>query len=489
MSNKSAVYLFTITSLFLVGCAPMPKLEDRSDLAKIEVNSSFRAPETVWPDSDWWIKYNDPQLNNLIAIGLEGSPDIKIAESRFKQSSAFSESVESILYPNVNANGQINSQSFSDNYLFPAQMLPGGWLSSGQATINLNWEIDFWGKNRAAVASAVSKAQASKAEKEQAKLMISSLIAQNYADLSRAYLEQDTIIKSLNIREKTLNLFNQRQLHGMETKGAVDQVYAKMVLAKNDLVQNKTQIKLIKNKIATLVGKGPDFSESIKRPAVKFDYHYALPKEIDSLLLSRRPDIIAARWEVESKDSLIYQRKAEFFPNVNLAGLIGYQSIGLNNLIMPTSTFGNYGPTLYLPIFEGGKLRANLRQANASYEESVANYEKTLLNALQEVSDIAHNMSSLDEQINLSEISVKKATSSLSISKQRYEAGLTNYLEVLVAEDELLNMLRIQTGINARSFIYDVALNKSLGGGYSFSELKEIKEDKKIEEFPSYDEK
>lgn len=482
-------YLGISLSILLFGCAPLPKVDKTEGIPVVSVKNALKSPETIWPSNDWWKKYNDKQLDYLIDLGIKDSPDMKIAISRFKQSSAFSESVESILYPNLSANGQINSQSFSDNYLFPAQMLPPGWLSSGQATLNFNWEIDFWGKNRAQVASAVSKAQASLAESEQAKLIISTSIAQNYAELSRAYYQQDTIKKSLEIREKTVDLFTQRQLHGMETKGAVDQAYAKMVLAKNDLVQNNTQIKLLKNKLSTLVGKSPDFAESIKRPSVNFKYHYALPKDVDVLLISRRPDIIASRWEIEAKDNTIYQRKTEFLPSVNLAGLIGYQSIGLANLFMPTSTYGNYGPAIYIPIFEGGRLRANLRQANESYNESIANYEKTLLNALQEVADTSTNMSALDEQIKLSNISVDKATSALLISKQRYEAGLTNYLEVLVAEDELLNMLRIQTDINARSFIYDVALNKALGGGYSFQKSQEVSVEKKIEEFPSYDQK
>lgn len=484
---------YFIFSVFIIGlglsaCAPLPKIENKDDIPTIKAKSLV-APETIWPNKDWWVKYGDKQLDNLINLGIKDSPDVKIAQYRFKQSSAFSESVESILYPNLSANGQINSQSFSDNYLFPAQMLPPGWLSSGQATLNFNWEIDFWGKNRAEVASAVSKAQASLAESEQAKLMISTSIAHTYAELSRAYLQQDTIKKSLEIRVKTVELFNQRQKHGMETKGAVDQTYAKMILSKNDLIQNETQIKILKNKISVLVGKSPDFSESIKRPSVDFKYYYGLPKDVDVLLVSRRPDVIASRWEVEARDNTIYKRKTEFLPSVSLAGLIGYQSIGLSNLFMPTSSFGNYGPTIYIPIFEGGRLRANLRQANESYNESIANYEKTLLNALQEVADTATNMSSLDEQIKLSDISVSKALSALSISKQRYEAGLTNYLEVLVAEDELINMLKIQTDIKARSFIYDVALNKALGGGYSFSKSQEISVEKKIEEFPSYDKK
>ena len=467
------------------GCAPAPVLKDPNTSEGIKVSKAFSAPEAAWPAKDWWVKYQDPQLNDLVALALKDSPDIKIASARFAQSAAVSESIGSVLYPQLSGNANATAQEFSGNYLFPPSMTPNGWPWTGQATLNFNWEMDIWGKNRAALSSSVSAAQAALADKEQAKLLISAGVVQTYADLARAYANRDTLEKIITIRQKTVDLFSQRQLHGMETKGAVDQADAKKVLAKNDLVQTDTQIKLLKNKIAALIGKSPDFALEIKRPVIDFNYHYALPKQIDVGVLGRRPDVIAARWIVESKDATIYQRKAEFFPNVNLAAFIGFQSLGLNNLVAPESHYGSAGPAIYLPIFQGGRLRANLASAKAGYAESVANYEKVLVSALQEVADIGVNMRALDEQVSLSNEAVKKATSALMISKSRYEGGLSNYLNVLIAEDELLNMLRIQTDINARAFIYDAALNKALGGGYEYTPDITINEDKRIEEFPN----
>lgn len=476
--------LLLIGSLIGVGCAPAPILKDQNTSDGIKVTKAFLAPETAWPTKGWWAKYNDPQLNYLVDLAIKDSPDIKIAQARFAQSAAISESIGSVLYPQLSGNANATAQEFSGNYLFPPSMTPTGWPWTGQATLNFNWEIDIWGKNRAVLSAAVSSAQASLADREQAELLITAGVVQTYAELARAYATRDTLEKIIDIRQKTVDLFSQRQSHGMETKGAVDQADAKKVLAKNDLVQTDTQIQLLKNKIAALVGKGPDFALEIKRPLIDFKYHYALPKQIDVGVLGRRPDVIASRWVVESKDATIYQRKAEFFPNVNLAAFIGFQSLGLNNLIASQSQYGSAGPAMYLPIFQGGRLRANLAAAKAGYAEAVANYEKVLLAALQEVADVGVNMRALDEQVKLANQAVQKATSALSIAKSRYEGGLSNYLNVLVAEDELLSMLRIQTDINARAFIYDAALNKALGGGYEYKTTKTVQEDEKIEEFP-----
>lgn len=484
MRKKNNHYLVLLVVLGLIGCAPAPVLKDPATSKGVAASRSFDAPETAWPEDDWWKKYNDKQLDQLVRIALSNSPDIKIAAARFKQASAFSDSIGSVLYPQLSGNANATAQEFSGNYLFPPSMTPNGWPWTGQATLNFNWEIDIWGKNRAALSAAVSSAQASLADHEQAKLLISAGVVQTYAELARAYSNKETLEKIIGIRKQTVDLFTQRQKHGMETQGAVDQAAAKMVLAKNDLVQADTQIKLLKNKIAALAGQSPDFALTIKKPEINFNYHYALPAEIDVGVLGRRPDVIAARWLVESKDATIYQRKAEFFPNVNLAAFIGFQSLGLNNLIAPESHYGSAGPAIYLPIFQGGRLRANLNASKAGYDEAVANYEKVLLGALQEVADVGVNMKALDEQVALSNDAVKKSTSALSIAKARYEGGLSNYLNVLVAEDELLTMLRVQTDINARAFIYDASLNKALGGGYKYDSKTTVKEDKEIERFP-----
>lgn len=184
-------------------------------------------------------------------------------------------------------------------------------------------------------------------------------------------------------------------------------------------------------------------------------------------MLGRRPDIVAARLRTEAQLKRIDQKKAEFYPNVNLAGFIGLQSLGLNLLSNGDSTTGSIGPAISLPIFTGGRLSGELRGSVATYEESVANYNQTVTLALQQVANAALSQKSLGGRLNKSEEAVAAATEAYRIASNRYEGRLSSYLEVLSAEDAMLNNLRILTDLRSRAFTLDVALMHALGGGYS----------------------
>lgn len=471
----------------LNACAPMPSLGpvvDAKSPDAFESKQVFKAPEASWPTDHWWEKYGDAQLNQLIQEGLADAPDLKAAQARLRRSEALSQSVGSVLYPQISANGTVFGQEASTNYLIPAPYTPQGWYSYGQATLNFNWEIDFWGKNRAALAAAVSESQARSAEVAQARLILTTSIARSYADLARLAADRATAEKALDIRTKTWILFAERQKQGLENMGAVSQAEGKKNLAENDLVQIDVRIAETRNRLAALVGAGPDRGLQIAAPNNLIQANYALPTDIGINLVGRRPDIVATRWQAEATQSRIEQRKAAFYPNVNIAAFIGAQSLGINKLVESGSYMSNAGPALYLPIFLGGKLRADLKVARAEYDENVANYEKTLIQALNEVADVAAGLKQLQKQVKLADQSVAAQTRGLTVAANRYKGGLANYLDVLVAEDELLTSWRVQTDVRTRAFILDVALNKALGGGYQTDPAKVRQQDIKSEEFP-----
>ncbi len=449
-----------------------------------ESAQSFKAPEAAWPADRWWEKYHDPQLNQLISEGLAAAPDLKAAQARLRKAEAMSQSVGSVLYPQLAANGTVFGQETSTNYIVPAPYTPQGWYSYGQATLNFNWEIDFWGKNRAALAAAVSESQVRRAELAQAQLILTTSIARSYADLARLVADRATAEKSLEIRTKTWALFDERQKQGLENVGAVSQAAGKKHLAENDLVQIDVRIAEARNRLAALVGAGPDRGLQISPPKNLIRANYALPPDLGINLVGRRPDIVATRWQAEASQSRIEQRKAAFYPNVNIAAFVGAQSLGINKLVESGSYMSNAGPAIYLPIFLGGRLRADLNAARADYDENVANYEKTLIQALNEVADVAAGLQQLNRQVRLADQSVAAQTQGLTVAANRYKGGLANYLDVLIAEDELLSSWRVQTDVRTRAFILDVALTKALGGGYQTDAAADRREDKKSEEFP-----
>ncbi len=270
----------------------------------------------------------------------------------------------------------------------------------------------------------------------------------------------------VEVRSKTAALFAERFANGLETKGSLREAEARRAGAEGELLLVDEQIGLQRNRLAALLGAGPDRGLTIERPTMNLQRQIGLPKELAVNLLGRRPDVVAARLRAEAQMKRIDQKKAEFYPNVNLAGFIGWQSLGLDILTKSGSFTGSIGPAISLPIFTGGRLRGELRGSVAAYDEAVANYNGTVTQALQDVADAALSQKALAGRLAKGDEAVAAATEAHRVARNRYEGGLSSYLEVLSAEDVLLNSLRNLTDLQSRTFTLDVALIRALGGGY-----------------------
>ncbi len=454
----------------LAGCASLPGADPRTRIpspAKFESAQSFGAPSRAWPAANWWKVYGDPQLDALIEEGLVGSPSIAVADARLRRARAQQDSARGALAPQASARAGASWEKQSYNYLSPPGMTPQGWNEFGRATLDFSWELDFWGKNRASLAAATSDAVAASADADQARLVLASSIASSYAELARLYSALDTAIAARELRAKTAELFARRFANGLETRGSVRQADSRRESSEAEVLSLEEQILLQKNRLAALVGAGPDRGLTIARPKADFTRAFALPESLSAALVGRRPDLVAARLRAEAAAKRIHVTRAQFYPNVNLAAFIGVQSLGLDMLTESGSDFGSAGPAITLPIFNGGRLRAQLRGSEAEYAEAVSNYEKALVQALQEVADAAVSQRALEPQIERVGAAVDAAREAWRVQNDRYAGGLATYLEVLSAEDYLLSNLRIQSDLASRSMTLDVALNKALGGGYT----------------------
>jgi NodT family efflux transporter outer membrane factor (OMF) lipoprotein len=456
----------------LTACASLPGHEPRPDIepqTSFASRQAFSAPAGEWPAHGWWKIYGDAQLDALIEEGLAGSPSIAVADARLARARSYQDSARGALAPQLSASSSFTEQKQSYNYLSPAAMTPQGWNDYGRSSLDLSWELDFWGKNRAALAAATSDAVAASAEATQARLALSTAIASSYAELAREYAALDTAIAARDLRSKTAELFAKRFTNGLETKGSLRQAESRRAGSEAEVLILEEQIALQKNELAALLGAGPDRGLAIARPKVSSTRAFTLPATLSAELIGRRPDLVAARLRAEAAAKRIHVSQAQFYPNVNLSGFIGVQALGLDMLKEDGSGIGSIGPAITLPIFNGGRLRAQLRGAEAEYAEAVANYEKTLVQALQEVADAAVSQRALTPQIERVHAAVEAAREAWVVQNDRYQGGLANYLEVLSAEDYLLTNLRTQTDLQSRSMTLDVALTRALGGGYTIS--------------------
>jgi NodT family efflux transporter outer membrane factor (OMF) lipoprotein len=429
-------------------------------------SESFAAPAADWPRLDWWRAYGDAGLDQLIDEALRTAPSMAQARARIERARADLGTARSALFPSLTANATVAETKQSYNVGIPAIFVPHGYNDFGQATLNFSYEFDFWGKNRNAVAAATSEARAAAADAAEARLTLSTAVAGAYADLARLYAERDVAERAVQSRQETLDLVVRRVADGADNRSATGQAQAGVATAKANLAEIDEDIGLTRDELAALMGEGPDRGLTIARPGTAMIQAFGLPPRLAADLIGRRPDVVAARWRAEADAKRIGVAKAQFYPDINLVADIGFEALHLHNFLERGSDIGSVGPAATLPIFEGGRLRANLRGAEADYAQAVATYDATLTQALQDVADAAQSERALGERLKQSQAALTADEDAYRIARLRYEGGLSDYQSVLLAEDAVLTNRRTVVDLQSRAFALDIQLVKALGGGF-----------------------
>jgi NodT family efflux transporter outer membrane factor (OMF) lipoprotein len=456
--------------LAMVACAPDlgPMPQPTSERA-YATQKSFDVPSAEWPAADWWVAYRDTQLDGLITEGLSGAPDLKIAEARLRQADAAAQQSGAALLPHLSLNGGISEERQSLNQGFPAafqQFLPRGWRDQGQITGDLDYQVDLFGRNRAAFAAATSEADAARIDVAAARLTLSTAIASAYANLVQLVADRDAAVEALSDRKQSADLVHQRQSQQLENEGEVSQAQSRSAAAEADLDQIDGQIALGRNQLAALLGKGPDRGLDIALPGAIALKPFGAPSSLSVDLIGRRPDIVAARLRASAAANRIDVAHAAYYPNIDLSGNLGFQAIGVADLISPASQIGKIGPAISLPIFDGGQIEGSYRDARAQYDEAVATYDKNLAGALHEVADALANQRELANELTHAQAALAESENAYRIAKLRYSGGLSRYIDVLTSEDTLVQQRRRVADLQARAFTEDVALVRALGGGF-----------------------
>jgi NodT family efflux transporter outer membrane factor (OMF) lipoprotein len=249
-------------------------------------------------------------------------------------------------------------------------------------------------------------------------------------------------------------------------QGEASQAQSNVAAAAQELAGLDEQISLTRNRLAALAGAGPDRGLRLGRPAGVAATAFGLPANLAVDLVGRRPDVQAARLRAEAAARRVGAARAGFYPNINLAAFIGRQALGLDLLRLPSSEVGEAGLALNLPIFSAGRLEGAYRGARADYDAAVADYDETLVRALQQVADAAASGRALQGRIAQSQAAVAAAEDAYRIAGLRYRAGLTNFLTALSAEDAVIAQRRTLADLQASTLTVDAALARALGGGF-----------------------
>lgn len=467
----SSIALSTVLALALGGCASMHGLHPSAAPLRADTLQSAHsldaaaAADHAWPADDWWKTLGDPQLDRLIAEALKHNPDLAAADARAQAASAEAASVDADLKPTVSAGASIAGARLPTTAI-PAPM-GGHFALAKYAYGRFAWNLDLWGGDRAAWEAAVSRARAADIDARAARLELSTDVVRAYARLGYAFNRQDIAQQELARARKVEGLTRQRQQAGIDSDFQLQQAHAAVASAREQLEAAGNGVSAARIALAVLLGEGPDRGLQIQRPKVLTPATLAVPNKLPTALLGRRPDLVAARLRVEAAGHDIKTAKARFMPNVSISALAGVLAVGGGtNLFQLPARFYNVAPAVSVPIFEGGRLRANLKARDAAYDIAVATYNSTLIGALNGIADDLSALRSLRRQSRAQAQALASARKAWNMAEQRYQAGVGSYLQALSVRQQLLAAQQRAAALHEQQVDVSVQLVHALGGGF-----------------------
>jgi len=413
--------------------------------------------------TEWWNRFHDPELNLLISSAIAGSPDMQIAESRVRRAQAIVEGATAPLWPSIDFSGYIQRQKLSEFGLIPPPF-NGRTFNIGELGFNLNYDFDFWGKNRQILASRISEKCASQADLAQARLILSAAVADTYFQLLNNQAQQQLALENLQLTREISDIVLERARHGIESDIPVKTALANVQLARLSVDQYRQAEMLAQNQLAILLGKNPFATTIITHHFTYHKQHVSLARSLPANLLAQRPDIYAAKLRAEAAAHEINVAKSRFFPNISLTSLFSYESVGLGHLFDVASQNNAITGAVDLPIFDAGARRANLGVKSAEYDMAVNSYNQTVLNALREVADQLAIMNTVKNQLRAQDRALQATEHNYKLFNSRYNHGIVDYVQVLEIKQLLLQYHATQLDLQTRHLRAVVGVLKALGG-------------------------
>ncbi len=467
----------TLRWLLLVlcaGCVRIPENEGRCALMptpSVNVQDALHNGPFVsgdFPACSWWEEWDDPQLDELIAIALADNPSLKQAEARLQTAEQDAKIKRASLFPMLGLGGEANLQHLAKNGFFRAfaPSIPAG-VNEYTLELNFSYEFDFWGKNRNIFQAALGLSKAAEAEAAGVRLIISTAVAAAYFQY-QADLQKFTLAKNqYELTKKRSRLTQLRSGGALDDNTALFDADATLLLQQKLLLLAEQSLLIDEHELNMLLGRGPDCPLDLEAHPLPSRATVALPTQLSCDLLARRPDLSAQIHRVEAAAHLIGAAKADFYPSVDLMALAGLDTVFIRRIFTWNSVAAVAAPAFNLPIFTAGRLRAQLRQKEALFQEAVEGYNTLLLQAVREVADQIVLLQKADEQLIVQESVLRKREETNALAKRRFEVGLRGAFDPIDAELALLNQ---EWGLIDQAFIRTYSalkLIQALGGGFN----------------------
>ena len=457
-----------VIALTLAGCTVGPNYER----PKLEPPVQHRglaaqaAAESV-ADVPWWQIYQDPALQGLIREGIASNLDLRAASARVIESRALAGIAKSYLYPDIGVGFGTTQQQQSrvGDPKLTQEQVPDRTYSNWALNGSLSWEIDLFGKLRRGKEAAFAQYLASEEGRRAVLITLVGDIASTYFYIRELDLQLEIARRTVKLNDETVDYYSKRLQGGVSNRLEVDQAKANRAVTASAIPDIELQLAVAENALSVLLGRPPG---AIARGGAlgERDVPPAVPAGLPAQLLERRPDVVQAEQLLVASNANIGVAKALFYPTISLTGSLGTVSSSLSDFMTGDSLVWSFGAGLFQPIFNGGRIRQNYDAAVARYDFALAQYQKAALNGYREVADSLVTIQKLAERRTEIESGVEALRDAVQLSRARYDTGLSSYLEVLIADQQLFSQEIQLAQIRGAQLRAVAQLYRALGGGW-----------------------
>ena len=479
-TGKSSRLLgLSVLALSMAACNTIPKADTSPVLAEpnLPIEQAYGAfgDETVSTSEQpsiagqrWQDFYSDERLKALIALGLENNKDFESARLAIEKARAQYRITDINDLPTINGQAEYSRQSQSSPRVETPFGSTGGRQTTDSYSVNLglaSYELDFWGRIDSLKDQALQRFLSTTAAKDSIQISLISNIAQSYANLSYSLAQLKLAEATVESRERSLFIAQERFKAGIDPKLPSLQSAAALENARLAVLRAQSSILTSRNALQFLLG-APVPTELIPAPAVSnITNHEVFSAGLPSELLRYRPDVLQAEYDLKAAGANIAVARAAYFPTISLASSVGVRSDGLSDLFDNDAVGWSFGPNISVPIFDAGRLDANYEVAQIEREQTLASYERSIQTAFREVSDVLATRATLGEQLAAQYRLQDNFDQTYEIADARFKAGISNYLDVLDAQRSLFDTQQGILDLELQKIISQIELYQALGGG------------------------
>lgn len=454
-------------SLALAGCASIPpdtQQLPQQDLATVQLAADIHLASEGWPAAQWWRQFQDDQLDQLIDQALAASPNLAVANARIGSALSAFDAQHAERGPRVDLDANASRQRYSGNGLMPAP-IGGNYYNEVTVGVQAHYDLDWWGKHKAQIAASLGEVNARRAEYAMAEQMLAAEIARHYFSMQNGWARMDNLHALVALQQQLVLDKEKRIANGLGVSDDHLSAQTRLSLLQQQIALLETQVVTEREALRALLG-GDSSALASLQPRQAQALPHALPGKLGMELLARRPDLQASRWRVQASMSKIEAAQASFYPDIDLGASFGLDAIKLGKLLESGSRTLFIGPALSLPLFDSGRLQAQLAGARSERNELIADYNQNVFNVVRDVAQAGARVQGVENQLRLQQDNLRASEAQLRNANARLKQGLADRATQLNAEMTVRGQVDLGMQLQNQRQNAEISLTVALGGGY-----------------------